>query len=540
MGSSTKVIPTTTTQNQTVELPQYLQDAGKAAVSKATQISNTPFQQYNGELVAGLSDNQNAAVSKAGQDVNAGQGSLGVAKGALGAAGNVAAGSVGAGTGALNGAATMFGQQGSDALGSTNTGKASGDLDASLAALAGGSATNNQNAGASDLDAARSYNASSAAPITSSQIQSYFNPYVQMALDPQIAALQKQAGITQAGLQSKAAMSGSFGGSRGAIQETQNGANLLQQIAQTTGAGYNDAYDKALAAAQAQQGAYNRAANTSLGVSGQANTNASSALDRLTSAATSAGEAGKTQSQLATDAQNRLSSAGNNMVNLGTAQSNLSTADVNRLLSLINPANATATEESQLSNDSLNRLLTTGNLAQTQKQNEANAAYQQFQNQYVNWPQQQLNALLAAAGGVPYGTTTNATTNGQTILQQPSTLGQIIGAGASIAGAFAGSARDAKENFEAVDDEDILKRFRNIPVDEYDYKPAAQRLLGDDGSRKIGPMADDWAREFGGNPNMIPMPQIVGALVSAVKALDARTANDEDDEDVLATLRRAA
>ncbi len=537
VGSSTKVVPTTSNTQQSVQLPQYLQDAGQAAVSKATTMSNTPFQQYTGQLVAPLSDNQNSAVTTAANDTTAGQGALGTAKGALGAAGTVAAGSVGSGTGALNGAATLFGQQGASALNSQGTGAPSGDLDAQLAALAGGSATGSQTAGNADLAQARSLNTSSAAPISAADISSYFNPYVQQALDPQIAALQKQGGINQVALQNKSAMSGSFGGSREGIEESQNNNDLLQQISAATGTGYQNAYNSALSAAQAQQEAENRAAGTAIQTGTAADSQANDALSRLTQAASSAGAAGTTQSDLATADQNRLSSAGTNAMNLGNAQSALSTADVNRLLSLVNPANSTATTESSLDNDALNRLLTTGNLQQTQNQNVDNANYQQFQNQ-VNWPQQQLNALLAAAGGVPYGTNTTSNTQGTQVVQSPSILGQIVGAGASVAGAIAGSARDSKENFGDVDDEDILERLASIPVSTYDYKPEAQALLRDDGSRKIGPMADDWAREFGGNPNIIPMPQVIGALISSVRALDKRTSSN--DGDILAEFRRMA
>lgn len=537
MGSSTKIIPTTSNTQQSVELPGYLQDAGKAAVAKATDMSTTPFQQYTGELVAPLSANQNTAIGAAANQTDAGKGSLGVAQGALGAAGGVAANSVGSGQGALNGAATLFGQQGTNALNTQNAGVASGDLDAQLAALAGGSATNSQGAGNSDLAQARGYNAASVAPITGADISSYFNPYVQQALNPVINQLNKSSGENQVNLAAKASTGGSFGGARYGLQSAQESADLLNQIATTSGQGYLDAFNNAQTQATAQRQREATAAGTSISTGNAANSQANDALSRLTQAAGAAGAAGTTQSDLATAGQNRLSSAGTNAMNLGNAQSALSTADVNRLLSLVNPANQTATEESSLDNDALNRLLTTGNLAQTQQQNQDNAGYQQFQNK-INWPQQQLNALLAAAGGVPYGTNTTSNTQGTQVVQSPSTLGQILGAGASIAGAFAGSARDSKENFGDVDDEDILKMVRDVPVSTYDYKPDAQRLLGDDGSRKIGPMADDWAATFGGDPNVIPMPQIIGVLVSSVRALDKRTRDDSDD--ILAEFRRMA
>lgn len=524
MGSTTKVVPTTSNTQQTVELPEYLKQAGQSAVNKATAISNTPFPKYNGELVAGLSGNQNAAIGKAAQDVNAGQGALGVANTALGAAGGAAAAGSGAGTGALNGASTLFGQQGGQALTSMDAGKASGDLAASLAGTAGSQAQGAQTSGNADLDQARSYNAASAAPISGTDIDRYFNPYVQQALDPVIAQLQKTAGQNSVALASKAGLGGSFGGGRYGLEQAQNNADLLSQIAATSGKGYSDAFNTALAAAQNQQTAANRAANTAIATSGQANTNSNSAIDRLTQAADAAGRAGTVQSTLANDSTNRLGAAGTNMLNLGKTQSDLSTADVQRFLSLIAPANQNATTESQLSNDALNRLLTTGNLEQTQRQNEDNAGYQQFQNEYVNWPQQQLNALLAAAGGVPYGTSTTSNTQGTQVVQQPSMLGQLVGAGAAIAGAM--SDRDSKENFADVDGEDILASFRNLSIETYNYKPEVAAEIGDDGRTRIGPMSQDFGREFLGDPEakIIPMPEALGVLFGAVQALERRTA----------------
>lgn len=524
MGSSTQVVPTTSNTQQSVQIPEYLQDAGKSAIAKANDIASTPFQSYSGQMVAPESANQQAASAAAGQSGGVGAGDNAVAQGALGAAAGTAVAGHGAGTGALNGAGTLLGAQGANAMGSVNAGKNSADLAAALASIGGGSAVNSQGAGASDLAQARSYNAASAGAITPDMINSYMNPYIQQAIDPVVAQLSKAAGTNRANIDSKAAMSGSFGGARSGLEEAQNQADLTNSIAGVTGTGYLDAFNNAQSQAQAQLARQQAAAGTSLNIASGANTEANDTLSRLTQASGANDSAATTQSDLASAAGSRLGAAATGQIALGQAQSQLSTEDVNRLLSLISPANATGAASSQLTTDYLNRLLTTGAVDQTQSQNQDNAAYQQFQNQ-VNYPQVQLNALLAAAGGVPYGTTSTSNTQGTQVVQSASPFGQIAGLGIAAAGAF--SNRDWKTDFEAVDDEDILQKFRNLTVETYRYKPELRAAMGDDGRERIGPMAQDWAKEFGGDGKIIPMPEILGGLISAVRALEARTSNDE-------------
>lgn len=538
MGSSTKVVPTTSNTQQTVEIPEYLKKAGQAAVDKATTMSNTPFQKYTGELVAPLTTNQNSAVMLAGNSGNVGQASSNVAQGALGAAAGTAAAGSGAGQGALSNAGGLFGQQATNATNSVNAGKASGDLAAALASIGANSAVGSQGAGASDLSAARGYNDSSAGPITGDMINSYMNPFVKQALDPVLAQLQKTAGMNQANLASKAALGGSFGGSRYGLQSAQLSSDALNQIASTTGQGYLDAFNNAQTQAAAELARKQQAGQTALSIGNSANAHANDTLSRLTQASGAAGQAGTTQSDLATAAGNRLSTAGANQVALGNAQSQLSTEDLNRFLSLVNPANQTAQTQSQLTNDQLNRLLTTGNLEQTQQQNQDNANYQLFQNE-VNWPKEQLNALLAAAGGVPYGTSSTSNTQGTQVVQSPSMLGQLIGAGAAVAGAV--SDRGSKEDFAPVNDEEILARIARMPVETYRYKKGVREAIGDDGRRRIGPMSQDFGREFLGDPEakFIPMPEAMGAIFSAIRALDARTAPGNDN-DALGDLKRLA
>jgi len=96
-------------------------------------------------------------------------------------------------------------------------------------------------------------------------------------------------------------------------------------------------------------------------------------------------------------------------------------------------------------------------------------------------------------------------------------LGQAVGSAASYA-AFA-SDPSWKENIEAIPDDEIIRAFAKLPAYAYDYTPASGF---DDGTRRVGPMATDWADSFGGDSKVIPMPQVVGAALAALSALSRK------------------
>lgn len=75
--------------------------------------------------------------------------------------------------------------------------------------------------------------------------QSYMNPYLEQALTPQLAELQRQSTINLQPQLAKLTGAGGYGGSREAILRGEAGRNLLDQIAQTTGQAYSSAFDKA-------------------------------------------------------------------------------------------------------------------------------------------------------------------------------------------------------------------------------------------------------------------------------------------------------
>tara|TARA_R110002110_G_scaffold29667_5_gene105545 strand:- start:768 stop:1706 length:939 start_codon:yes stop_codon:yes gene_type:complete len=75
--------------------------------------------------------------------------------------------------------------------------------------------------------------------------QQYMNPFTQTALDPQIAEARRQAAIQRVANAGRLTQAGAYGGSRQAIMESETDRNLLRNLADITGRGYETAYDRA-------------------------------------------------------------------------------------------------------------------------------------------------------------------------------------------------------------------------------------------------------------------------------------------------------
>ena len=82
----------------------------------------------------------------------------------------------------------------------------------------------------------------------------FMNPYLQQALQPQIDEARRQSDIERVRAAGRLTRAGAFGGSRQAIMDAENQRNLLQNLAGITGAGYRDAFDKAAAQFNVEQG----------------------------------------------------------------------------------------------------------------------------------------------------------------------------------------------------------------------------------------------------------------------------------------------
>jgi hypothetical protein len=82
------------------------------------------------------------------------------------------------------------------------------------------------------------------------------------------------------------------------------------------------------------------------------------------------------------------------------------------------------------------------------------------------------------------------------------------------------SDRNRKQDFLAVDGEDMLARLRNVPVTTWRYRDEEDRS-----TFHIGPMAQDWARAFGfsRDDHTINMSDFDGVNLAAIQALARRT-----------------
>lgn len=77
-------------------------------------------------------------------------------------------------------------------------------------------------------------------------LQTYMNPYTQLALQPQLDELRRQSAISQANLQGQFSKAGAFGGGREAIARTENLRNLGQLQAGVIGKGFENAFNQAM------------------------------------------------------------------------------------------------------------------------------------------------------------------------------------------------------------------------------------------------------------------------------------------------------
>jgi hypothetical protein len=82
----------------------------------------------------------------------------------------------------------------------------------------------------------------------------YMNPYLSSVLNPQLDELRRQNAITNMQANAKLTGAGAFGGGRQAIMNAENNRNLMQEQNKTVGTGYANAFDKAMAQFNAEQG----------------------------------------------------------------------------------------------------------------------------------------------------------------------------------------------------------------------------------------------------------------------------------------------
>lgn len=276
--------------NQTVtntSIPEYARPYAESMLGQTnalTDINKNPYQPYQGQQVAGFSpmqvqgmtgvanqqvapqitDASNFAFQSGAGGLGAYQNSAGLQNAALdyGAAGAQGAFANADLINAYGGEAFKSGQlgqqlgiQGGAKFG--NMGAAAGqmgqDIGTAGGAYYGGQgmgygaqganlAGANLGVGMAGMQAGMGYGQGAQNP---NAVQGYMNPYLQASLQPQLAEMQRQYGISGAQGQSNATKAGAFGGSREALIFAENQRNKNIAMNQAIGQGYNTAYDVA-------------------------------------------------------------------------------------------------------------------------------------------------------------------------------------------------------------------------------------------------------------------------------------------------------
>ena len=152
--------------------------------------------------------------------------------------------------------------------------------------------------------------------------QQYMNPYIQQALDPQLAALTRQHKINQQGDMAKLAQAGAYGGSRQAILQGQGEHNLLGQQAGLIGSGYNQAYNNAATQFNADQARNLQGQQLNQAGNQFAATYGLQGLQAATQANTAAANAGAQQAQYGLQNLTALGTAGGQQQQLAQAKDN--------------------------------------------------------------------------------------------------------------------------------------------------------------------------------------------------------------------------
>ena len=87
------------------------------------------------------------------------------------------------------------------------------------------------------------------APVTgafdATAAQNYMNPYIQAALQPQLAEMRRQSEISGLADTARLTKAGAYGGTRQAVMDAERDRSLQANIGQAAGQGYARAFDKA-------------------------------------------------------------------------------------------------------------------------------------------------------------------------------------------------------------------------------------------------------------------------------------------------------
>jgi hypothetical protein len=353
---------------------------------------------------------------------------------------------------------SAYGAQGADigTAGGAYYGGQGMNYGAQGANLAGG----NLGVGAAGMQSGMGYGQNAQNPYA---VQGYMNPYLQSVLQPQLAEMDRQYGISGAQGQSNATKAGAFGGSREALTYSENQRNKNTAMNQAIGLGYNNAYDVAnknmqSAASLGMQGAQVGLAglsganqNYATGIQG-ANTGLQGVNTQL--AGTAQGMQGAQVGLAGVDRQLTGTSQGMQGASMGMQGANqagqlmLGGAGVGLQgvqgavgagqygIAGLNQANSAANTLGNLGQGQYQQQMgisqaqmQAGAQQQALQQRGLDTAYNQYQQQ-LQYPYQQLSFMQGMYNGLPMQN------QAQTMYQNPSGVSQIAGLGTAAAGAY--------------------------------------------------------------------------------------------------------
>jgi hypothetical protein len=379
-------------------IPEYARPYVESTLGQAkalTDINQNPYQPYQGQQLAGFSPMQVQGMTSIGDMKPAAQIAMGTDWANKGAAGGMESAPIAYNYGAQGSQAGQAGQR----IGTTG-GLGYGGEAAGLAGTA-------VNTGMAGMQAGMGYGQQAQNP---SAVQGYMNPYLQAALQPQLAEMQRQYGISGAQGQSNATKAGAFGGSREALMFSENQRNKNIAMNQAIGQGYNTAYDVANKNMQAGASLGMQGAQTGLaGLSG-ANQLYGTGLQGVNTA-------------LAGTAQG-MQGAQTGLAGVAGAQAGYGLS-INAANTLNNLANTQYNQEMGIAQAQMGA----GAQQQALQQQGLNTGYGQYQQQ-LQYPYQQLGFMQGMYAGLPLANTA------QTMYQNPSVVSQVAGLGTAAAGAY--------------------------------------------------------------------------------------------------------
>lgn len=526
MGGSQQ--PATTTQIQKVELPAWVDSASQGNYKFAEQVADRPFQQYQGQQVAGPSAAEDWANNNLNNTADRTNSALGQAQSVFNSLAGFTARDVNLPTGVKD-VATM--QRASDVL---------GGLGYKEVAAPGAVKDVTQSNGVANIGAATGVADVAHRALPQTDLSGYLNPQTDAVVNTTLSGMRDNLALSSQKADDAARGSGAFGSSRSGVMQAVLESQGAKDMASTEAGLRSAAFDRATGLAQNDNNSALQAAisNQNSGLATQAQNTSRLQSNQQSGLATEALNAGirqgNQQSALTTaqqgltagitNAGNFLSNAGqklqgdianqssyntNNALNAGILQGNqqsalttqaarlqaemanqgadISSANVrlgagNGLLGTGQAYNQAGTAQSALA-------LALGQNSRSIEQAGLDVAKNQFQEAY-DAPLTALNTKLAALGMSPYGKTTTSTQTQQGG-QSSSPMSGILGGAMSILPMLF-SDRDTKKNIRKLGPTGAP----GINAYEYEYKGF---MGGPKGERHVGVMADEVKRRVPGS-----------------------------------------